>query len=239
MARSLDAPDSYDGVAQTVEAISETVHGAAGQDPLVAPAFYGEVGAARGSTDNQAQIQIVVPPSRQLLITDLGLESEAMRSATFAILDFIGWPEKKKLVCVCHYCYDRLRFKSDLWTRLARKFIRCRFWNRKIIARRQLDHQKWEEEEARNGLCRRWIVLWLGTPFGVNRFGDDLWDYCDWCGWWGWLEGNGPVIEKHRLVQKESEHPPMFFPKVYCPRCASLDEPPWPRPRPRSRIDAA
>ena len=81
MARSLEAPDSYDGVARTVEAISETVHGAAGQDPLVAPAFFGEVGAARGSTDNQAQIQIVVPPSRQLLITDLGLESEAMRSA--------------------------------------------------------------------------------------------------------------------------------------------------------------
>ena len=61
MARSLDAPDSYDGVAQTVEAISETVHGAAGEDPWVVPALSGGVGAAPGSTDNHAQIVTVVP----------------------------------------------------------------------------------------------------------------------------------------------------------------------------------
>ena len=61
MARSWVAPDSYDGVAQAVEAISETVHGAAGEDPWVAPALSGGVGAAPGSTDNHAQIVTVVP----------------------------------------------------------------------------------------------------------------------------------------------------------------------------------
>ena len=130
MARSLVAPDSYDGVAQAVEAISETVHGAAGQDPWVAPAFSGEVGAARGSTDNQAQIATVVPPSRQLLITDLGLESKAMRSATRYILNYIGWPENEDLVYVCRNCYDWLRFKSDLWWKnLVLKAFRCIFMN--------------------------------------------------------------------------------------------------------------
>ena len=86
-----------------------------------------------------------------------------------------------------------------------------------------------------------WVDLCRWAEGGpVNRFDmPGFWDTCDWCGWWGWLEGNGPVIEKHRLVKKESEHPPMFFPKLYCLRCASLDEPPWARPRPRSRSAAA
>ena len=138
MARSLVAPDSYDGVAPAVEANSERVHGAAGEDPWVAPALSGEVGVAVGSTDNQAQIVTVVPPSRQLLITDLGLESEAMR---FAILDplikFIGSPRECCLVCVCRNCYDWFYWKSDLWWKcMVRKLLQRRF------LRRMLSHRK-------------------------------------------------------------------------------------------------
>ena len=61
MSRSLVAPDSPDGVAPAVEANSERVHGAAGEDPWVAPALSGGVGAAPGSTDNHAQIVTIVP----------------------------------------------------------------------------------------------------------------------------------------------------------------------------------
>ena len=199
MARSLVAPDSSDGVAQAVEAISETVHGAAGQDPWVAPAFSGEVGAARGSTDNQAQIATVVPPSsRQLFITDLGLESEAMRSATFGILDFIGWPEKEDLVYVCRYCNDWLCFKSDLWTCLVRKLLRCRFSNRKLRARMELQDLEWFEWDERNGPCYEWydLVHDQASADRFNRHGS--WDYCDWCGWWGWIETDTDlVLPKH------------------------------------------
>ena len=125
--RKSRAPNSYGGVAPEGEANSERVHGAAGEDPWVAPAFSGGVGAARGSTDNQAQIAYVVPPSsRQLLITDLGLESDAMRFAILCpLLNFIGWPENEDLVFVCRNCDDWFYFMADLrWKCLVRKLFR-------------------------------------------------------------------------------------------------------------------
>ena len=141
MARSFVAPDSFFGVAPALEANSERVHGAAGEDPWVAPALSGGVGAARGSTDNQAQIATVVPPSsRQLFITDLGLESEAMR---FAILDplmkFLGLPcdAYYSLLPVCRNCYDWFYCKSDFWWKcMVRKLLLLRF------LRRMLPHRK-------------------------------------------------------------------------------------------------
>ena len=155
MARSLVAPDSSDGVAPAVEANSERVHGAASEDPWVAPALSGGVGAAPGSTDNQAQIVSVVPPSsRQLLITDLGLEPEAMRFAIRGpLLNFIGWPEYEDLVFVCRNCYDWKESMAELrWRRLVRKLLP---W---IFKRRIMLERKFQQDEIRDW---NWTVEWF------------------------------------------------------------------------------
>ena len=86
---------------------------------------------------------IDVPPPRQLLITDLGLESEAMR---FAILqpinEFLGWPARVFLVFVCRNCYDWYGlFRWIQWRSLGEKLqrnaairqqsdLRCLRWRR-------------------------------------------------------------------------------------------------------------
>ena len=93
-----------------------------------------------------------MPPSRQLLITDLGLESKAMRSATRYILNYIGWPENEDLVYVCRNCYDWLRFKSDLWWKnLVQKYFRCIFVHKKLWLVRELKDDEWEEWEDEEG----------------------------------------------------------------------------------------
>ena len=61
-----------------------------------------------------------------LRLTDLGLESEAMRIAVLEpLINYIGWPEFDRLRFVCRNCFDWLEFLAWLkWRVLAKKIMR-------------------------------------------------------------------------------------------------------------------
>ena len=86
---------------------------------------------------------IDVPPPRQLLITDLGLESEAMRFAILQrLMDFLKLRPLYNVVWVCRNCYAWLEdFRDIQWRLLGKKLqrnaairqqsdLRCLRWRR-------------------------------------------------------------------------------------------------------------
>ena len=65
------------------------------------------------------------PPSRQLSIIDLGLESVGMRiQLTGRILNFIGWPAYDVLNKVCRNFYEWEFFYPDLVVKVALRLTR-------------------------------------------------------------------------------------------------------------------
>ena len=76
------------------------------------------------------------PPPRQLLITDFGLESEAMRFVMLQrLLDFLQFNPLHNMVFVCRNCYAWVYdFRDIQWRLLGKKLLRsdlrCLRWRR-------------------------------------------------------------------------------------------------------------